>query len=95
MIAAPSATHGRARGGYCSIAGNTWQDGTAILAGTFLNLADGQPAAGDYKGATSSYYLEGLGISCVVPAGYAPTGESVGYYGHGDPGPYPTTRKTR
>ena len=61
----------------------------------FLNLADGQPAAGHYKGATAAYYLEGLGISCVVPAGYARTDESVGYYGHGDPGPYPYYGKTR
>ena len=95
MIAAASAPIGRARGGYCSVAGNTWQDGTAILAGTFLNLADGQPAAGQYKGATAAYYLEGLGISCVVPAGYARTDESVGYYGHGDPGPYRYYGKTR
>jgi hypothetical protein len=93
MIAVSSAPLGRARAGYCSVAGNTWQDGTAILAGTFLNLADGQPAAGHYQGATSAYYLEGLGISCRVPAGFAATDESVGFYGHGDPGLYPYYRK--
>jgi hypothetical protein len=91
MIGASSPS--QARAGYCSVAGNTWQDGSAISPGTFLNLADGQPAAGHYKGATSAYYLEGLGISCRVPAGYVATDESVGFYGHGDPGLYPYFRK--
>ena len=59
-----------------------------------MNLVDGQSTAGLYMGATPAYYLEDLGISCDVPAGYAPTGETVGYYGHGDPGLYRYYSKT-
>lgn len=95
MIAAPSEPAQGGRSGYCSVAGNTWQDGSAIRAGTFLNLVDGQSTTGRYKGAIVASYLEGLGISCDVPAGYASSGESVGFYGHGDPGLYPYYRKTR
>jgi len=95
MIAASSTSIRHSRSGYCSIAGNTWRDGTPILAGTFLNLVDGQSTAGQYKGATVASYLEGRGISCDVPAGYTSTGESVGFYGHGDSGLYPYYRKTR
>ena len=77
------------RSGYCSVAGNTWADGTRIQTGTFLNLVDGQNSAdGSFAGATPALYLEGLGISCDVPRGYTATHETVGYSGHGDPGPY-------
>jgi hypothetical protein len=95
MIAAASSGAAEdGRRGYCSIAGNTWQNGSPIPAGTFLDLVDGQPATGHYKGATVAYFLEGLGITCVVPSGYARTDESVGYYGHGDPGSYAYYGKT-
>lgn len=71
--------------GYCSVAGNTLPDGTAILPGTFLNLEAGQPD-GDphYTGATPAYYYQGLGISCDRLPGYTATGELVGYNGQGD-----------
>ena len=82
------------RSGYCSVAGDTWRDGTSIAAGTFLNLVSGQSAAGHYQGATHAHYLQGLGISCDTPAGYVATGETVGYYGHGDPGLYRYYAKT-
>ena len=71
--------------GYCSAAGNTRPDGTAIAPGTFLNLAAGQPDTdSDYRGATPAYYYEGIGISCDQLPGYKATGELVGYGGHGD-----------
>jgi hypothetical protein len=78
------------RGGYCSVAGNTRPDGTPIPPGTFLNLDGGQPATDPrVAGATPAFYYEGLGISCSGLPGYTATGEHVGYFGHGDPGPYP------
>ena len=44
---------GTGRAGYCAAAGDTWANGTAIPAGTFLNLASGQPSADShYAGAT-------------------------------------------
>jgi hypothetical protein len=92
LVATPTGDGHRA--GYCSVDGNTWGDGTAIPAGTFLNLGDGQSTAGLYMGATPANYLEGLGISCDVPAGYARTGETVGFHGHGDPGLYRFYSKT-
>ncbi len=96
MIAAASASvEARARAAIARPPEIPGRTAPRSLAGTFLDLADGQPATGHYKGATSAYYLEGLGISCVVPAGYAHTDESVGYHGHGDPGPYPYYGKTR
>ena len=77
------------RTGYCSIAGNTNLDGVAIKPGTFLDLADGQPANDPhYKGATPSFYYQGLGLSCDSLPGYTKTGELVGYGGKGDPGTY-------
>ncbi len=83
------------RGGYCSVAGDTWADGTPIEVGTFLNLVDGQNGTDEsFAGATPAFYLEGLGISCDVPAGYTATHETVGYDGHGDPGSYVYYEKT-
>ena len=77
------------RTGYCSVAGNTNLDGVAIKPGTFLDLADGQPASDPhYKGATPSFYYQGLGLSCDSLPGYTKTGELVGYGGKGDPGTY-------
>ena len=83
------------RSGYCSVAGNTWADGTRIQPGTFLNLIDGQNGTdGEFTGATPALYLEGLGISCDVPEGYTATHETVGYAGYGDPGSYLYYAKT-
>ena len=78
------------RSGYCAVAGNTYAfTGAAIPPGTFLNLAGGQPDTDPhYTGALPANYLQGLGISCDVPAGYVKTDELVGYFGSGDPGGY-------
>jgi hypothetical protein len=60
------------RFGYCSVAGNTQPDGSAIAAGTFLNLVLGQPGFDPhYTGAYPSFYIEGVGITCSAPAGLA------------------------
>ena len=79
-----------ARGGYCSVKGNTYPfTGAAIPPGTFLDLTGGQVANdATYKGAVPANYLQGLGITCDVLPGYVKTGETVGYFGHGDPGMY-------
>jgi hypothetical protein len=77
------------RAGFCSVAGNTTPNGTAIPPGTFLDLGVSEPSTvASYKGATPAYYYEGLGISCDVLPGYTKTGEMVGYGGPGDPGGY-------
>ena len=78
------------RAGFCSVLGNTTPNGTAIPAGTFLDLAVSDPSSDDsrYTGATPAYYYQGKGISCDVLPGYTRTGEMVGYGGHGDPGGY-------
>ena len=62
--------------GYCSAAGNTWPDGTAIVPGTFLYLVYQQPATdAHYTGATPAIYVKGKGITCdPPPAGYAQQG---------------------
>jgi hypothetical protein len=77
--------------GYCSVAGNTNANtGTAIAAGTFLNLAAGQPSTDShYTGATPARYFQGKGINCDAPAGYTLTNQTVGYGGPGDAGSYP------
>jgi hypothetical protein len=58
------------REAYCSVAGNTWQDGTPIVPGTFLNLAAGQPATDKhYTGAVPAFWVEGVGLTCsLTPA---------------------------
>ena len=77
------------RAGFCSVAGNTTPNGTAIPPGTFLDLGVNEPSTdAGYKGATPAYYYQGLGISCDVLPGYTKTGEMVGYGGQGDPGGY-------
>lgn len=77
------------RAGYCAVAGNTRPSGTAISPGTFLDLFAGQPATDPhYKGALTTYFYQGLGISCDVLPGYTKTGETVGSGGSGDPGGY-------
>jgi len=78
------------RGGYCSVKGNTNPfTGAAIPPGTFLDLTGGQVVNDShYTGAVPANYLQGLGITCDVLPGYAPTGQTVGYFGPGDPGMY-------
>jgi hypothetical protein len=76
--------------GYCSAPGDTNPTtGQAITPGTFLNLDTGQPTTDShYMGAVVANYLQGLGITCDLPSGYATTGQHVGYNGPGSPGSY-------
>jgi len=54
-----------ARIAYCSVAGNTWPDGTPIPPGTFLNLLAGQTSTdAHYTGATPAFWVEGVGLTC-------------------------------
>ena len=77
------------RGGYCSVKGNTWPNGTPLDPGTFLDLGTEQPNTdANFTGATPAFYYEGVGISCDRLSGYHATGELVGYGGHGDAGNY-------
>ena len=64
------------RGGYCSVAGNTYPDGKPIAPGTFLDLQLGQPATDPhYTGATPANYIQGKGLTCdPPPAGYVRDG---------------------
>lgn len=66
-----------ARGGYCTVAGNTDPySGAALAAGTFVNLAQEQ-VAGDpsYTGVVPAIYVEGKGLTCdAPPAGYTQHG---------------------
>jgi hypothetical protein len=90
----PTASLGGGRAGYCSAAGDTWLNGTAIPVGSFLDLSTDQPDADmHYAGATIALYLEGAGLSCGAPAGYRATGETVGYGGLGSPGPFAYYRR--
>lgn len=64
------------RGAYCTVAGNTTDNGLPLLPGTFVNLDDGQvntdPA---YKGATPAEFVKGVGLTCgAVPTGYTQHG---------------------
>ena len=52
------------------------RNGTAIPAGTFLDLGVNQPATdARLKGATPAFYYQGKGISCDNLPGYTKTGE--------------------
>jgi hypothetical protein len=66
------------RAGYCATAGDTWQDGTAIRPGTFLDLIAGQPESDThYTGATLAIYVHGKGITCdPPPAGWTRQGRA-------------------
>jgi hypothetical protein len=92
----PSAPpNGGGRAGYCSVAGDTWVDGTPIPVGSFLDLRANQPEADPhYAGATTAIYLEGAGLSCDAPPGYRATGDTVGYGGFGSAGPFAYYRRT-
>jgi hypothetical protein len=65
-------------GAYCSVAGNTWQDGSAILPGTFLYLLYDQPRTdAHYTGATPAIFVEGKGVTCdPPPPGYVQHGHA-------------------
>jgi len=84
-----------ARAGYCSVAGNTSpRTNSAIVPGTFLDLAAGQPSSDPhFKGALPANYLQGYGITCDTLPGYVKTDQTVGTSGAGDPGPYTYHRK--
>jgi hypothetical protein len=59
---------------YCSVAGDTWPDGTSIAAGTFLNLEQNQPSTdSNYKGAQPAIFVEGKGLTCDPP----PAGDTL------------------
>jgi hypothetical protein len=59
---------------YCSVAGNTWPDGTPIAPGTFLNLEAGQPSSEPgYAGAVPANYVAGTGLTCAAP----PAGDTL------------------
>ena len=55
--------------GYCAAAGDTDPStGAALVAGSFINLAEGQPALdSNYTGATPAIYVQGIGITCDLP----------------------------
>jgi len=62
-LAAPQPT----RIAYCSVAGDTWRDGTPITPGTFLNLLANQPATDShYTGAVVAWYVQGEGLTCLL-----------------------------
>jgi len=65
-----------ARAGYCSVAGDTAVDGSALAPGTFLDLLIGEPAQnGHYTGAVPANFVQGLGLTCNgPPAGYVRRG---------------------
>jgi hypothetical protein len=90
-----SAARGPDRAGYCSVAGNTFPDGTPIPPGTFLNLEVGQPDRDPYyKGATPANFIEGVGITCdPPPEGYVRDGFATDAM-HVPGGIYPYWRKS-
>jgi hypothetical protein len=70
------------RSGYCSAPGNTnGLTGASIPAGTFLDLATGQPSEdAHYAGATPAIFVAGQGITCdPPPVGFVLSG-LVGIY---------------
>jgi hypothetical protein len=66
-----------ARGGYCTVAGNTHPyTGGAIAPGTFVNLAQAQVTSDpSYAGVVPAIYVEGTGLTCdAPPTGYTQRG---------------------
>jgi hypothetical protein len=50
---------------YCSVAGDTDQDGNPLVPGTSLNLLFGQPLVdAHYTGATPGFWIPGVGVTC-------------------------------
>ncbi len=70
---------------YCSVAGNTMPDGTPLVPGTFLNLLAGQPDTdAHYTGATTAFWVEGVGLTCsLTPAQAALASASTVHVGGG------------
>jgi len=68
------------RAGYCSVAGDTAQDGTPIQPGTFLDLTVGAPSVdGHYAGAVPANFVAGVGLTCAgPPPGYVRDGFADG-----------------
>ena len=69
-----------ARAGYCSVAGNTAADGSALQPGTFLDLVVGEPVTnGHYAGAAPANFVKGIGLTCASPpTGYVRNGFASG-----------------
>lgn len=66
-----------ARGGYCTVPGNTNPyTGAALTPGTFVNLAQAQVTSDpSYAGVVPAIYVEGKGLTCdAPPAGYTQHG---------------------
>lgn len=66
-----------ARGGYCTVVGNTNPyTGAALTPGTFVNLAQEQVTTDpSYAGVVPAIYVEGKGLTCdAPPAGYTQHG---------------------
>ncbi|HVW90949.1 MAG TPA: hypothetical protein VHC01_15940 [Gaiellaceae bacterium] len=78
------------RAGYCSVAGDTGDDGTPLQPGTFLDLTLGAPAVdGHYAGAVPANFVAGVGLTCSTPpSGDARRGFADGG-GHPGAGIYP------
>lgn len=76
---APVFVQGPPRAGYCSVAGNTYPDGTPIPVGTFLDLELRQVTSdSNYEGAVPAIYVEGMGITCdPPPAGFSFDGSTL------------------
>lgn len=67
------------RAGYCSVAGDTDDNGAPLQPGTFLDLTLGAPSVdGHYTGATPADFIEGVGLACSVPGGYVRDGFADG-----------------
>ena len=64
------------RGAYCTVAGNTTDNGQPLLPGSFVNLDEGQVSADThYLGATPAEFVKGVGLTCgPTPAGYTQHG---------------------
>jgi hypothetical protein len=78
------------RAAYCSVAGDTNEDGTPLQPGTFLDLTIGAPAVdGHYAGAVFANFIAGVGLTCSAPpGGYVRQGFADGG-GVPASGPYP------
>jgi hypothetical protein len=83
------------RAAYCSVPGNTDDNGTPIAPGTFLDLIVGTPSVvAHYAGAVPANFFEGIGLTCSAPpAGYVRDGDADGAGRVGD-GVYPYYAKT-
>jgi hypothetical protein len=71
---------GFVRAGYCSVSGDTAEDGTPLQPGTFLDLTVGAPSVdGHYAGAVPANFVAGVGLTCSAPpVGYVRRGFADG-----------------